>query len=29
MSDISLHSRELTYLDMEFQKSDITSKDKL
>tara|TARA_B110000285_G_C14974397_1_gene538211 strand:- start:215 stop:778 length:564 start_codon:yes stop_codon:yes gene_type:complete len=29
MSDISLVSRELTYLDMEFQKSDITSKDKL
>lgn len=29
MSDISLHSRELTYLDMEFQKSDIISKDKL
>ena len=29
MSEIILLSRELTFLDMEFQKSDITSKDKL
>ena len=29
MSEITLLSRELTFLDMEFQKSDITSKDKL
>ena len=29
MSEISLISKELTFLDWEFQKSDITSKDKL
>ena len=29
MSEITLISKELTFLDCEFQKSDITSKDKL